>query len=679
MISGLIFKVLGFNALALIIIGIMGYFPMKILESRYRPFQFIERIFITTILGYFVFESLTAIWVCKGVTVQWLNLLVILYPLSRPKQIASISDKTEDWKPLIGISAILLFSVWYFVRSYSSNYLQIDHYPFIDNISYSSAAFGMQFSGHENSNFGGAIFFPELFKFNLYHFTELWAIVGWGTLFGASELFSLTFILTVFLMAMAAMGFMAIAKSLKYPIALSIALSLAILFANGKLLFFNDSFLFNTLDLGGLKICLLISILAFLFIIRHNKNLLLVFSILALQANVLFAPALVILWAFNGIKERASLLKQKPALLILSPFIIAGIYGFMLSFNKSASAELSIQSITVLDFANQAVTYFREAVFNLGYGYWLPFILLSILVNSSKSSLLLIPYFFSKISSKGLVMLFPAQITKPEYVEVLFFILTFLAIRPYIRQAWQKNISYLLIGIFILCLLAGLGNRLTNHMDFEQIYTMVSTAAFTFCAFFLFQKGEKEKGLIPAFDKKFFPLIPSLALLAITFFTFRFQRVIPFDLNFYQLISKKMETSTGNRFSAYFSERPFYPFPLHIQTGFPLLFEFPDAISTPVSIFEDSSWVKSSREGQVKQLPFFLFSESDDSFKNEDDKWKLQLRFIKTFKIQYLWVDKGNDSPSLNWLRPKAKSILISSKENLEFWEIDPEKILEEF
>ena len=140
-----------------------------------------------------------------------------------------------------------------------------------------------------------------------------------------------------------------------------------------------------------------------------------------------------------------------------------------------------------------------------------------------------------------------------------------------------------------------------------------------------------------------------------------------------------METSTGNRFSAYFSERPFYPFPLHIQTGFPLLFEFPDAISTPVSIFEDSSWVKSSREGQVKQLPFFLFSESDDSFKNEEDKWKLQLRFIKTFKIQYLWVDKGNDSPSLNWLRPKAKSILVSSKENLEFWEIDPEKILEEF
>lgn len=151
MISELIFKVLGFNALALIIIGITGYLPMKILESRYRPFQLMERIFVTTILGYFVFESFTAIWVCKGVTIQWLNLLVILYPLSRPKQNASISYKTEDWKHLIGIASILLFSVWYFVRSYSSNYIQIDHYPFIDNISYSSAAFGMRFSGHELS------------------------------------------------------------------------------------------------------------------------------------------------------------------------------------------------------------------------------------------------------------------------------------------------------------------------------------------------------------------------------------------------------------------------------------------------------------------------------------------------------------------------------------------------
>jgi hypothetical protein len=87
----LLIQVLGINVLTIIIISIFGWLPVKYIESRAGAFHPGLRLFSSVFLGYLLAQSLYAIWITNGMTMQILNFLPFVLLRFLPAQTKNTS------------------------------------------------------------------------------------------------------------------------------------------------------------------------------------------------------------------------------------------------------------------------------------------------------------------------------------------------------------------------------------------------------------------------------------------------------------------------------------------------------------------------------------------------------------------------------------------------------------
>jgi hypothetical protein len=658
-----------------LLLAVIGFLPAKLVQKKTNQKGVVFLLFCSLLFGYFLFESVVAVVFTKGVTVQWLSFIPFLLLFFIPR------IKNEKKKPESDLSYLLLplvlflFSSWYFLKSYSYDLQSFNKYPFIDIISYACNSLAMGLSGNETSVASGTIYYPELFRFNLYHFTELWAIVGICKILPITETYAICFILPVFFITLIGFGIAALGKNLKIPFYALTAIGLALCFANGKLLLFNDVFLYSFLDLGGLKISLLFPLLILFWLLKDNTPLVLAFGLLLPQTNTLYFLLLATSTGFYVLYNLRNLKNAIPNYIFIGYAIFALSFLFILFTNSEGSESFPIKNFSVLQVIAETFSYFREAVFNLGINYWGVFILGSALVISWKNILLIIPFFVSKTSLKIFCMLWPIDQKLVSIGEVLIFLLVLFFLNWKVKIL-NKNFFYSFLVLFTLCGFAGIGHTYTGHLDFEQIFTLFACALFPVLVLFLFEEKVKEKSVLDILGiARFKWIVLSFILILVSYKTIRFQRSLPFEKDFYDEISKSIQPDKGQKFSAHFTTKKMYPFPLHVQAGFPLLFEHATALSTTVTLLNDNSWQKTERSAQVKNYPFYIFSTKDSIFQKDKNISQLQNRFIKHFKIKYLWIDPKFDQTQIAIPEIAIQKKIVSKMDGEEFWIISPEML----
>lgn len=672
----MLIQIVIYNLLSVLGIGMAGYFPALLLERKTTFQGIVTRLFFSLILGFFIFESLVAIWVAKGLTMQILNLIpfAIIYLLPDNKIIKQPSEE----KPLMLLlpMAMLLFSSWYFLRSYSKDLQNIDFYPFIDIVNYASSSFGMFHSGSEVSFADAAVFFPEKGRINLYHFTDLWAATGLSRIFSVTELWTFCFLLPVFLFVLISFGLASNSTKNQRPIYFTLALLIALCFSNSKLLFFSDYFFYNVLDLCGIKISLIIPFFLFLYRLKGHPQAILAFLLMLPQVNILLAVVLAIgvgIYFMIHIKN-FRLAFSLPVM--LGYFVFGAGFLFLMFIGKGSDAggpvllPFSI-SIATLTFFN----YLREAFFNLGFLYWVAFLQLAALLVNRQYIVLVMPFIIAKAVSKLVLHFLPEMSEWSAVPEVLIFFIILYRIDRRFRIIPMALYQGFLLAIG-LCFVGAVGYSVTGFMDFEQIYTLFTCSCFFIIAFLIFNHDPDDQGLLSLIKlDRYKWIIGTVILLFITFQTFRFQRVLYFDKSFYSQIKAQIKPISGDKYSAYFSSRRYSPFPLHIKTGFPLMFTWSSAISTPVTMFEDESWLGKNIQWHVEQYPFHKYCLSKTGFDPAKNLEDCKKSFLKEKGIRYLWIDADYDKSRLAFLETAVQKRFSSASDKLEFWLIDPAKL----
>ena len=669
-------KVFVLNVLILCLLATIGYLPARWVERKTGSFRLETRAFVSLILGYFLVETFIGIGFTKGNTVQWFNLLPFFILVFLPDAMAKNQWKAAPVKALAGPLVAFLFAIFYFAKSYSTDLQTIDRYPFIDIVSYASTAFGMALSGAETVFFDTAIFYPERVGFGLYHFTELWFTAGLTKLLGITELYAISLLVPVFFAGLVAFGLNALGADFEMPWWTKTCLITALCFANAKLLIHEDLFFYNMLDLCGLKISLIIPLFAFLYLLKDRPLVLIAFSFWLPQVNIL----LVFAWAIGLALYSMQNIRQLKTAFAPVHWVAFGVFALgmvlLLVLNPLSSAGPAGDQFTLGKAVSSSFTYFREAVFNLGINYWAPFVVVSAMVVSARNILLLVPFTVAKASS-WLLGHSPFRLGQ-EFAavpEILIFFSVLLVINLFVKIYSPRVLLGFLI-LFCLSCIGGVGLAATGFMDFEQIYTLYACALFFLFAFFLFKPSERTRGILHYMEVgRYKWLIAGILLIVITYRTFRWQRTLPFDAAFYSQISQVLAASGSPAYAAYFSTKPYYPFPLHIQAGFPLLFQHGTAISTPITMLEDSSWKHTERVGHVEALPFSVFSREDSVFQKDKNLGTLQTRFIQQNRLGFAWVDANYPQSRRKYIQPAVKQRFVSQKEGLEFWVIDLRKL----
>lgn len=649
---------------------LLGWFPARWLVDRMESTGASFRYFASIFFGFLILQSVWAIWYTRGLTMQWLNLLPLLFLFFLPKK-ADQPGKSFQFslrEPII-LSCLLLICSVYFIRSYSHDFTSIDRYPFVDLVTYAASAYGMGQSGSEVYFSDMALYYPSASKLDLYHFTELWFVRMASDLSGQTELWIVCFILPVFSIALLVSGLMAIPETRKMPGWLLFLLIFSFCFTFGKLLFFKDPFLYHVLDLFGQKLSLIIPALIFLFLLRKHRELFAAFMLLLPQINILLAipvAMLAIYWFFFRPLKGS----RFPSSVTWALYALFGVI-FMVVWFAGRSDSPAGPEMLPFSFEKAVLTFFqysREALFNQGFLYWSPFLYLAAIFRSRVYTLLLIPFFLAKAIGKlipeinsGFSNLVPA--------------IEFLLCLPWLWWINRRLIHFpnfvpkLLLVLFSLCFIAALGYAVSGFMDFEQIYTLIACSLFFLFSFGLFLLPVPEK-YPPLLRFQGAEYLLGLCLIALSVKTFRYQRVLPFDSGFYGQILK--EAAPLSR-SVYFTGKHFSPFPLHVKAGFPLLFYYPDAHSTPVTQFEDSSWKGKNIAWHVKKYPFYYFCSLPES--QEKPLQVNVLDFIRKNGIRFAWVDKSYPQEKLKYLRPFAEKIWQSEKDKTALWKLIPEKI----
>lgn len=667
----LLFKVLGITFLSIIITAVSGWFPTKYLESRVGTFNPGFRLFSSVFVGYLLVQAIYAISATNGMSMQILNFLPFVLLGFLPAQ-AKNSGTIERFSPkdFLIPSGIILMSGLYFLYSYSHDFTKIDRYPFIDMVSYAASAYGMGQANAEVYFSDMALYFPGMTRLNLYHFTELWFTRLLVDCSGQTELWIFCLVIPVFSFALLSMGLLSISESRKVPAWILFVLILSFFFALGKLLFFQDVFIYHILDLFGQKIALLITTLLFLWGLRHNRNVWLLYLLILPQINILFGVLLGVLALIGFFFWPDSKKNSLPPTMVW-----IGYSAFFLVFliilktgSGTSSGKLELGAFSPVLAVKTFFTYCREALFNLGYNYWIPFIAIAAIFKSRLYALFIVPYAIAKIAGQ-----IPAHfILSFKPFQAGFELLICLMGLWWIHHRLYKFPRLAYSGLFLIFLLCGIGSvgyALTGFMDFEQIYTLMACCFFFLLTFWMFLVPGPEK-YPPLLNQFFSSYLLATCLLALVWKTNRFQRVLPFDSEFYDILEKEAAPVTR---SVYFSSMRYSPFPLHVKAGFPLLFSFKDAHSTPVTQFEDSSWHATNISWHVKQYPFYYFCEQKENkgFSLEQNK----VRFMKKFGIRFAWIDADYPKQKLNFLRAAMEKTWRSEKDKKELWKLDPQKL----
>lgn len=670
----MLFSLLFQNLITALLMALCGYPLAKFLRERGAAENSLQVLFLSLFLGFFLFETGVAIYFTQGKTLQWLNLFPLFYCCYQPK-VRNLTEEKVSLASLAYSFGVLVLGSVYFLTSYAPDWCQFTRQPFIDLISYGSTAFSLGQSGIETAAFQRALFFPEQTGLGLYHFVELWFSVGIARIFSVSETYVIALILPVQLLVWISVGLLGHAKSSSSLIAFF--LSLALPFANYKTLLGNDVFLYNFLDLTGLKIGLLWVSLMVLWQIRKNPALFLGICLLLPQENILYA--MVTPFLFLGYLQVTNgsirMFFNRPFLILLSALLVCGLSLLLTLGQKSGTHSLDVEAFSMGDWLLKTAVYFREGSFNLGILYWWPAFLLGGLFFDKRFHLPLAAFVLAKILGKGFVLASHLELVQPLVEAGGFLLFLYLTSR---FTEWQlPPLAYRIFVILLgLATVGAFGNVATGHMDFEQIFSLFSCAVFPVFFAITLLSGDQENGWLSAYvPSGLNRLLLSAVFLVLSIMTFRWQRVEGFEAPFYQLVKSEMASSKGPHLSAYLSDRKLYPFPLHIQAGLPLLLEDGSAISTPIHIWDDSSWQGTEREGQVQELPFALFTQGVRPMDHSAIR-KAQVSFLRRFQIRFLWMDPACKSSSLtDQIRPAIRREIRPKGNGPVFLVLDPGRL----
>jgi len=670
----LFFEVLLINFLLVVVLLSLGWIPSGFLCRKLGNTNINLRLFTAVFFGYLFTQSFVAIWVTKGLTMQWLNFLpffMLLGIRSEVKTEITAGKQEFFWRDVLIPTGMLFFLTFYMVKSYAPDFITISRQPFIDFVSYAGSAYALKISGTENLFLDKSLFFPELCSLNLYHFTELWLIRLVAEVTNQTDLWITCFIIPVFLNLLVSFSLNSLPETRKLSGFILAIIIFSLCFAQGKLLIFDDYFLFHVLDLFGTKLALIIPVFLLLWNLRKNRNLFLAFLLILPQINILLAVLLAILAfaKFFLMSNEKSRLPSKGIWLgyglYFGAFLIILIFGMNPSKGELKSAGMEGLKTFILTFFQ----YGREALFNLGFLYGYPFLVLASLFRSRKYALLIFPFIIAKaigrIAPSGSAVL--AEFTPA--IELICCVggLWWIDRRFLHFPAFVKNG---ILIIFLLSVISAFGNAFTGFMDFEQIFTLAACSFFYLLTFAILVWKDNQISLpLLKFPGKEYIL--GICLVVLTWKTFRYHKSIPFDVPFYQMLRNEAEPVSR---SIYFSSMHYSPFPLHVKAGIPLLFHYPDAHSIPVTQFDDSTTHGNYVTMHLKEFPFSIFCNlpANKAFSVQQNT----LRFIKEYGIQFAWVDKSYPQSKLSFLEPYMEKRWVSEKEGKEFWKINPRKIL---
>lgn len=667
-------EVLLTNFLLLVLLCGLGWYPSRFLCNSLVHSSMRFRVFSAVFLGYLLSQSIVAIWITKGITMQWLNFIPFLILLATGsndgKRVTSGDHRFTPRDLLIPFGMLALLSL-YLVKSYAPDFQTISMQPFIDFASYAGSAYAMKIAGMETLYLDKSLFFPDLCGLNLYHFTELWLIRLVAMATDQTDLWITSFVLPAFLNVLVSLGLNALPETRKSSGWSVAVLIFSMCFTQGKLLIFNDYFLLHVLDLGGTKLALMIASFLFLWNLRNNRSQYLSFLLILPQINILLGLLLAIL-AFAGfflMNNQESRLPSKSVWLGYGVFAAAFLLFLTFGMNPTNGGLSPSDSGGIFKAIHTFFQYGREAVFNLGFLYGYPFLILAALFRSRKYALLFFPFLLSKIIGKIVLLIGPSVFAGLLPETELIFCLALLWQLDNLFLHLPVLVKYGLLIILLLCAVGATGNALTGFMDFEQIYTLASGSFFYLLTFLM---------LVSSHDEKYPPLIQfkgteyllGVCLILLSLKTFRYQKVLPIDVRFYQTLMKEAVPNTR---SIYFSAMHYYPFPLHVKAGIPLLFYYPDAHSVPVTQFDDKKWHGNYVAMHLKEFPFSIFCNLPENkpYSVEQNT----LRFIKKFGIQFAWVDQSYPKNKLAFMNPIIERRWISESEGKEFWKINPAKI----
>lgn len=657
----------------------LGWPFMAMIERKTSRFSSGVRLFAPFFLGYWVFISLNAIIVARFATVQWLNLLPFLSLFFWPsaKQSAKVNFSAKDGSTLVFSALFLAFSVWYFVCSYSSNYQLLDHVPFIDTVSYACSAFGMGYARAENSFFDLALYYPQKSSFNLYHFTELWFTQGLSDLLGKPPLWIICLVVPPCLLTLLVLGIFAALENSSLPSWARFFLVLSLCFANAKLLFFSDNFLLNLMDLGGLKIAVLIPLFLWLWLLRSHRFLFILFALWLPQANVLMLPFLAVSFGILLIFKKLSFQDFFNKKVFWAYFLYGLGLAVIVGIGGTGPAGKAHQDFSLPIVLDRTVIYIREAFFNLGFYYYGLFLALAALAVSPRYFWLLFPPLAAKGFSKLVGYFWPLLSNSFHAGLEVGFALLLLLILQLRFKVLPKWMFMGAATLAILCLVAAVGYSTTGFMDYEQIFT-IATASLFFVFIVLIFSETWQVGPAPIFSFRgqwANGLAVSAISLGLLSYTFRFQRSLPFDPDYQAKISKDLAQLPEPKLSAYLTKRRFSPFPLHIKAGFPQLFVYGSAISTAVTMMEDDSWVETDIEHHVTNYPFYLYNLHDTRWMKEKGFQAQRRRFYKQFNIHTLWIDNHFPDDEIGIPDSAVIARHQSPRDTIRCWIIDPQKL----
>lgn len=667
----LLIQVLLISILLTTILPLLGWIPACYFSDRLNRPTPGFLLFLSLFFGYLLVQSLFAIWITNGITIQWLNFLPFLMVAKSGARAGGplFNMVRLSGKDILLSSLMLLVSSVYFVRSYSNDFTNIHRQPFVDLVSYAASAYGMGQSGIEAYFADKALYFPELSGINLYHFTELWLTKLLALVTGKTELWITCFILPVFQLNMVVMALISLPGFRKEKWWMQFLMLLAFCFSFGKLLFFEDVFLYHILDLFGSKLALILPAFVIIWSLRRNLMLLLTSLLFLPQLNILLFPLCLIL-AFNSFYRGINFHNEFPMKQLVTGYSLYLFFFLLILFlgRDSGSAGLNLQAVEGFHFLRIFFQYGREAIYNLGFWYWMPFIFLAFLFKSRIYGLIFLPFLFGKAFGKLISLMGAGLIDFVPGAEFVVCIAGFW----WLNKKWlrfNKQIQFAFRAIFALCMVAACGYAFSGFMDFEQIFTLPSGSFFFLIAFGLFILPAPLKHP-PILSFKGSEYLLAASLIALTWSTYRFQRSLPFDESFYKTIESEAGPVSK---SIYFSSKHFAPFPLHVKTGYPLLFSSNDAYSTPVTQFEDSSWHGKNIAWHVRQYPFYIFCElPENKYLSMQQK---TLLFLKKFGIWFVWIDQTYPQSRLKFLKPFVEKRWVSNIEQKEFWKINPAKI----
>jgi hypothetical protein len=588
-------------------------------------------LFLSLLLGNTLFVLLVSLFYTKGNTIN-LGFVILsgFYLFFKRDKISFQKIRLEnpfDSTVLLALSLVFLLR---FFSIYSSTGIPL--LPHGDQIFYANCSNFLKTIGCENSSVDYTLLSGT--GVSPYHYFELWQTVGISSLFHANSALSLILVTIPSGMFMIIVGFMAIASEFstlswwtKLFCAFSIFMSGLSFYFYTKVSFMSSIGVYtsNAFDYPKLIPLYLFALAGVLFSIQKNKEeAILAFLCLPVVSIATSVGILAGIFSFL-LFDRVFVKKYTPNLLLSVCIVILFIFTFYKIFNHETGTHVSTDSASLLtNFKN--IKFLTTCVNIVGGAsiqfalIALPYLLLFLFLNPRVLSLqyeYIGLFFIVCFSLAGWALMHEKLSSVQVFSNLCVTMLNVLLIVGTLylllnikqaKQAWMAGVWLVLIGIQQLNLSSvGYRNESTHAPEYLSDIHRISSKLSPMGAFILSEKSYEEIG---------FSYISNFVIL-------------------------------GNDL-IYLDQKT-----------------FPMSIS-PFSIrLSSDSLVAGMQETSKKNTPFYLFVEKQKQTGAFVSLAQSQVDFIKTYKINYLILDRYTRVPEL--LEPSVKNIITDKQSGERF------------